>query len=106
MSWNKVSGATKYKVYYRKADESDYSVLSSNVTGTSYTFKKGEQGTKYCFRVTAVVEGQVGNEGSRSSKNTESEQSDTKSKFTKMSTPTRPSDDVSTTGQITLEWKK
>lgn len=80
ISWNKVSGATKYKLLYRKADgsNSSYVTLANNLTATSYTHKKLSAGTKYCYRVVAVKTGEVGPEGSRSIKNVESDQSATK----------------------------
>lgn len=106
ISWNKVSGATKYKLLYRKADGSNnsYVTLASNLTATSYTHKKLSAGTKYCYRVVAVRTGEVGPEGRSSIKNVESDQSATKSKFTKLA---RPSNGVNNDkpNEVILSWK-
>lgn len=52
VSWNKVSGATGYKVYYRKSTSGNYTYLGR--TTSNYYKKSGlTDGAKYYFKVTA-----------------------------------------------------
>ena len=55
MSWDAVTGATKYAVYM--LENGTYVCKSNAVTGTSYTFTGLTSGTKYSFRVKAFVNG-------------------------------------------------
>ena len=55
MSWNAVTGATKYAVYMLQ--NGSYVCKSNAVTGTSYTFTGLTNGTQYSFRVKAFVNG-------------------------------------------------
>ena len=66
---DKVSGATKYKIVYRRGDSEDYQTLTTSATGTSYTHKNLTSGSRYWYRVYAILEGDVGNEGDRTTKN-------------------------------------
>ncbi len=50
ITWGKVTGATKYRVYYKKSGK--WTKLA-DVTGTSYTWKSAKVGTKYTFTVKA-----------------------------------------------------
>lgn len=104
ISWDKVSGAEEYKLLYRKATDEGYSILANNLTSTSYIHKNLSAGTKYCYRIVAVNKGEVGPEGDRKAASIDSEQSPTKSKFTKLA---RPSNSINNDNinQVNLEWK-
>ena len=52
VTWTKSTGATAYRVYYKKASAKSYTDKNSKVvTGTSATFKALNAGTKYTFKV-------------------------------------------------------
>jgi len=53
LSWNEVSGATKYKLEYRKAGGSWDDATSKTTSDTSYTVKGLESGKLYWFRLYA-----------------------------------------------------
>ena len=55
ISWSKVEGAVKYKVY-RSTDGKKYDLLATT-TGTSITNTKAKIGTKYYYKVKAVNAG-------------------------------------------------
>ncbi len=55
MTWDKVTGATKYAVYM--LENGSYVCKSNAVTGTSYTFSGLTNGTRYAFRVKSYVNG-------------------------------------------------
>ncbi|MCI7368830.1 MAG: hypothetical protein MSM72_00540, partial [Firmicutes bacterium] len=55
ISWSKVDGAVKYKVY-RSTDGKKYDLLATT-TGTSITNTKAKIGTKYYYKVKAVNAG-------------------------------------------------
>ena len=57
LSWSGVSDATRYRVEYRKAAATDWSVHSDTVTGTAHTVSGLECGTDYRFRVRAYGDG-------------------------------------------------
>ncbi len=109
ISWNKVEGATGYEIKYRKADkpDSEYATLNNTISAstTSYTHKGLEAGTKYCYRVIALKKVEVGNDGDRHDKVIKSKESDTKSRFTKISRP-HNSINNDNINQVNLEWKK
>ena len=50
LNWSKVSGAAKYKIYYRKSTSSDYT-YKSITSGLSYKFSGLASGTKYIFKI-------------------------------------------------------
>lgn len=52
LSWNKVSGAKGYFVYYKKASSKSYTYKGST-TSLSYNFANLTSGTKYDFKVVA-----------------------------------------------------
>lgn len=52
MSWNKVSGATGYRVYRYNTSTKKWQRIA-NIKGTSYTFSKLKAGTTYKFTVRA-----------------------------------------------------
>ena len=58
VTWNKVSGASKYAVY-RKTAGGSWTLLTTSVTGTSYVDKSSElvAGTVYFYTVKALVNG-------------------------------------------------
>ena len=60
LSWSAVSGAEKYLVYRRSADESSYTRIAST-TSVTYTDKTAEVGTKYYYKVMAVHENTAAN---------------------------------------------
>ncbi len=54
LTWSSVSGATKYKLQWRKAGDSYDDKKSKTVTGTSQTVSGLEEGKLYWFRVYAI----------------------------------------------------
>ena len=52
VSWNKVAGAAKYRVFY-KTGSGGWKKLA-DTTSTSYTWKKGKSGTTYSFTVRCI----------------------------------------------------
>lgn len=86
VSWNKVSGAKKYKLLFREAGKS-WKVLKNDLTTNSYTHKGLSAGKKYEYQAVAICVGEVGIEGKRATKSIESAQSKTTSGFTKMKRP-------------------
>ena len=52
ISWGKVSGAAKYRVFYKNSKGSWTKI--ADTTGTSYTWKKAKSGTKYTFTVRCI----------------------------------------------------
>lgn len=50
ITWGKVFGAAKYRVYYKGGDKKDWTKLA-DTTETSYTWTKAKSGTKYTFTV-------------------------------------------------------
>jgi fibronectin type 3 domain-containing protein len=54
VSWNPLSGATSYKVYYATGSASGTKILASTVTTTSYTHTGLQAGTTYYYFVVAV----------------------------------------------------
>lgn len=57
VSWDKIHGASKYQVQYKKSTASSYTTASSTVTSTSYDIKNLTLGTTYNFRVRAYISG-------------------------------------------------
>lgn len=55
VSWKKVKEAVTYKLYYKKASDSDYSVIEG-IEETDYTLSGLEEKTRYLFYVTGVNE--------------------------------------------------
>ena len=53
LSWDKVTGATKYEVYRATSKTGTYTKLTT-VTGTSYTNTSAKAGTTYYYKVIAV----------------------------------------------------
>ena len=53
LSWNTVSGAVSYKVYY-EIGSSTTKNLAGTVAGTSYTHTGLQEGVTYCYYITAV----------------------------------------------------
>lgn len=51
ISWNKVKGATNYRIYMYDAKAKKYVIVSKDFTKTSYTFKNLKPGTDYKFAV-------------------------------------------------------
>ncbi len=58
VSWNKVKGATKYKVY-RRVGSGGWSCIAT-VTSNSYVDSKAASGTTYKYTVKALVNGKYG----------------------------------------------
>lgn len=107
IKWNKVSGAHKYKLLYRKIDgkDSDYQILKNNYDGTSYTHKGLSAGSKYAYRVVAQRIGNLGPSGDMKSTTVESANSSTRNGFTNLSLPgTR--NELNDNGQVVLHWNK
>ena len=53
LSWSKISGATKYKIYRQTSGSSKWTLLDTE-TGTSFTDKTAKSGKKYTYRVRAA----------------------------------------------------
>ena len=53
MTWNKVTGATSYQIYWKQTDGS-YKLLKT-VTGTSYTSGFAQYGKQYSYKMRAVT---------------------------------------------------
>ncbi len=53
VKWNKVSGATSYRVYRKLKNEKDWTYITS-VSSTQYTDKKATKGKTYSYTVKAV----------------------------------------------------
>ena len=57
LSWNAVTGATKYRVEYREGEPDGWTLSDEAIAGTSHTVDDLECGTSYEFRVTAYGDG-------------------------------------------------
>ena len=55
IDWDKVTGATKYRVYYRSGTTGDWTRLTET-TGTSYTYKGAKAGSTYYYTVRAFLD--------------------------------------------------
>lgn len=53
LSWSKISGATKYKIYRQTSGSSKWTLIDTE-TGTSFTDKTAKSGKKYYYRVRAA----------------------------------------------------
>lgn len=53
LSWSKISGATKYRIYRQTSGSSKWTLLDTE-TGTSFTDKTAKSGKKYYYRVRAA----------------------------------------------------
>ncbi|MCC8129576.1 MAG: hypothetical protein LIO51_06540, partial [Clostridiales bacterium] len=53
VSWGKVSGATKYRVYRKTAGASSWTTIKSSTTSTNYTDTTAKSGTTYYYSVRA-----------------------------------------------------
>ena len=96
MTWNKVTGATSYQIYYKQADGS-YKLLKT-VTGTSYTSGFAQYGKQYSYKVRAVT--------SKNSSATSNFSSVVNAKNTnKLGTPTMKAT-VNKNGSFKLSWGK
>ena len=93
VKWNKVSGATKYKVEY-STNKTTWKVLKSGTTSTSATHSGASIGTKYYYRVTAL------------SANAVSEPSDVVSSTRKLAQPEIEVSNVASSGKIKVSWEK
>ena len=59
-SWNKISGATGYVIYYSTSKNGTYKKLDT-VKGTSYSTDKFDEADTYCFKVRAYTKTSDGN---------------------------------------------
>lgn len=57
LSWNRVSGATKYAIARKLPGSGDYDTYTYDCTGTSYVLHNLEQGENYQILVQAFVDG-------------------------------------------------
>ena len=55
LSWEKVDGAVKYKVYRAESENGTYKLMKTT-TGTTYTNTNHKNGTTYYYYVVAVAE--------------------------------------------------
>lgn len=54
ISWTKVEGAAKYRVYRSKTKDGTYTLMKTVDTGTSYVNENAKAGTKYYYKVKAL----------------------------------------------------
>ncbi len=59
LSWSKVANADKYRIYRRAANSETWTRIVT-VNGTSYTDENVKSGTKYYYRVRAVIDDVMG----------------------------------------------
>ena len=95
LSWNAVSEATKYGIYYKNAN-GQYTWVKT-VTGTSWTTETAQYGRTYTYKVLAV--------GSTSSIVSEYSNAIDVTNKKKLQTPTLKGK-VNTNGSFTLSWNK
>ena len=55
VKWDKIKGADRYQVDYRKESDTSYTTVTSRSKSTSYHFKNLKLGTMYVFRVRAYI---------------------------------------------------
>ena len=92
LSWSKIAGAKKYKIYYRSSMNGSWQLLTTT-SKTSYTHKKLTTGATYDYKVCPVRDTQKGSWSNSVSVETRlSDISGLKAK--------------AATGKITLTWKK
>ncbi len=112
ITWKAVSGASKYKLEYHRADDvsnkwksvPDNADYKNNYTKkTSYTHKGLADGTKYNYRVIAIREGEIGQSGNKKLTQVKSDPSPIKTKFTKMSRPKNEVDNDNPS-HVILSW--
>ncbi len=60
IEWNKVAGATKYRVFRKGPNDSSW-VKLADVSGTKYTDKTAKSGTKYSYALKSLVSGKARN---------------------------------------------
>lgn len=94
ITWEKVSGAAKYRVFYKKGSGSWKKL--KDTTSTSYTWKNAKSGTKYSFTVRCI---------SRDGKSNTSSYDKTGRSITYLSAPKLSSAKKSGSG-IKVSWKK
>jgi len=92
VSWNPVSGAQNYKVYYGTNSSSITSLASSTVTGTSYIHNELQAETTYYYRIIAANSGG------------DSDYSSTVSATTKLASPTGVTVTPQSTSSIRVSW--
>lgn len=103
ISWNSVSGASKYQVIYHKAGSSEWKTLADNLDVTSYVHKNLVAGQKYYYRVIAKRIGNIGPEGNKTEQVVSSAQSETKTKFTLIKEPSHEPNE-SNNAYVDLSW--
>ena len=57
VSWNSITGVSRYRLRYRESGTSQWTTFSSNIGGTRRTVGGLERGTPYFFRVSAYGDG-------------------------------------------------
>ena len=55
VTWDKAANAASYRVYRRVNNSSDWNVVASSVSGTSYRDTSGKRGTTYVYTVRGVA---------------------------------------------------
>ena len=94
LTWGKVEGAAKYKVYRANSKTGTYTLLKTT-TGTSLTNTSVEAGKQYYYYVIAVGENGA-----------ESEKSSIVTRVCDLPQPVLKAANVATTGKIKLTWDK
>ena len=94
ITWGKVTGAAKYRVYY-KTGKGGWTKIK-DVTGTSYTWTGAKVNTKYSFTVKAFDKNKVGGDYDKTGKSIT---------FYKLKTPAAPKVSNAATG-VKITWEK
>lgn len=96
LTWKKISGAEKYKIYRATSKNGKYTYMNT-VTGTSYINKTAKAGKKYYYKVVAV---------DTDSKYANSAYSKIVVRTCDLARPVVKATNVASTGKIKLTWKK
>lgn len=94
LTWDKIAGAQKYKVYRATSENGTYKLIKTT-TGTSYTDKDTTAGKTYYYKVKAIAENAAA----------DSAYSAVKSRTCDLARPEITLSNVASTGKIKVTWK-
>ena len=94
VSWDAVSGASKYEVWRKIGTDGEYSKLTTT-TGTSYVHTGAKAGTTYYYKVKALYEGK---------ESANSAFSEAKSRACDLARPTITLSNVASSGKVKVSW--